>query len=247
MNNLYRELAPISEEAWSEIEEEATRTLKRHLAGRRVVDLRGPYGFTFSAVGPGSHGVAQVVPAGRVQTQPELPTAYSFVTQSGHNLLGVVFGNHAAASLTPTAVSDDGQPGYSETGTWSTVVGGFNGTNRVTRTVHSGSPSATASWDFIGLPAGTYDVYVTFSGHAVYSTAAPFAVFDGPASLGVQSIDQAILVTQPQGSRAQGSYGGVGWVQLGSFTINTGEILVKLNNVASNNFVAADGVLIVAH
>ncbi|MGA2550377.1 MAG: family 1 encapsulin nanocompartment shell protein [Burkholderiaceae bacterium] len=53
MNNLHRELAPISEEAWAQIEEEATRTLKRHLAARRVVDLKGPAGTTLSAVGTG--------------------------------------------------------------------------------------------------------------------------------------------------------------------------------------------------
>ena len=29
MNNLYRELAPITDEAWGEIELEATRTFKR--------------------------------------------------------------------------------------------------------------------------------------------------------------------------------------------------------------------------
>jgi uncharacterized linocin/CFP29 family protein len=34
MNNLHRELAPISDEAWAQIEEEAARTFKRHLAGR---------------------------------------------------------------------------------------------------------------------------------------------------------------------------------------------------------------------
>ena len=44
MDNLHRELAPISDAAWSQIEEEATRTLKRHLAGRRVVDVSGPGG-----------------------------------------------------------------------------------------------------------------------------------------------------------------------------------------------------------
>jgi uncharacterized linocin/CFP29 family protein len=32
MNNLHRGLVPISDEAWSKIEEEAKRTLKRHLA-----------------------------------------------------------------------------------------------------------------------------------------------------------------------------------------------------------------------
>jgi uncharacterized linocin/CFP29 family protein len=53
MNNLHRELAPISDAAWADIEEETTRTLKRHLAGRRVVDLHGAGGVALSAVGTG--------------------------------------------------------------------------------------------------------------------------------------------------------------------------------------------------
>jgi uncharacterized linocin/CFP29 family protein len=53
MNNLHRELAPISDAAWADIEEETTRTLKRHLAGRRVVDVQGPGGVGLSAVGTG--------------------------------------------------------------------------------------------------------------------------------------------------------------------------------------------------
>jgi uncharacterized linocin/CFP29 family protein len=53
MNNLHRELAPISDAAWADIEEEATRTLKRYLAGRRVVDVQGPAGVGLSAVGTG--------------------------------------------------------------------------------------------------------------------------------------------------------------------------------------------------
>jgi uncharacterized linocin/CFP29 family protein len=53
MNNLHRELAPISEAAWADIEEETTRTLKRYLAARRVVDVNGPGGVGLSAVGTG--------------------------------------------------------------------------------------------------------------------------------------------------------------------------------------------------
>jgi uncharacterized linocin/CFP29 family protein len=53
MNNLHRELAPISDAAWADIEQETTRTLKRHLAGRRVVDVHGPGGVGLSAVGTG--------------------------------------------------------------------------------------------------------------------------------------------------------------------------------------------------
>jgi uncharacterized linocin/CFP29 family protein len=53
MNNLHRELAPISDAAWAEIEEETSRTLKRYLAARRVVDVHGPGGVALSAVGTG--------------------------------------------------------------------------------------------------------------------------------------------------------------------------------------------------
>ena len=53
MNNLHRELAPISDAAWAQIEEETSRTFKRHLAGRRVVDMHGPAGIGLSAVGTG--------------------------------------------------------------------------------------------------------------------------------------------------------------------------------------------------
>ncbi len=53
MNNLHRELAPISDEAWAQIEEEVSRTFKRYLAGRKVVDVKGPGGVGLSAVGTG--------------------------------------------------------------------------------------------------------------------------------------------------------------------------------------------------
>lgn len=53
MNNLHRELAPISEEAWTEIEEEVVRTFKRNLAGRRMVDVSGPHGPKLNSVGTG--------------------------------------------------------------------------------------------------------------------------------------------------------------------------------------------------
>src|SRR5205823_10500104 len=53
MNTLHRERAPISDAAWAQIDEEASRTLKRYLAGRRVVDLQGPSGVALAAVGTG--------------------------------------------------------------------------------------------------------------------------------------------------------------------------------------------------
>jgi uncharacterized linocin/CFP29 family protein len=53
MNNLHRELAPISDAAWAQIEEETKRTLKRYLAGRRVVDVPSAGGIALPGVATG--------------------------------------------------------------------------------------------------------------------------------------------------------------------------------------------------
>ncbi|GAA4237950.1 family 1 encapsulin nanocompartment shell protein [Actinomadura meridiana] len=53
MNNLHRELAPISDAAWTDLESEAHRTFTSYVAGRRVVDVSEPGGPTVAAVGTG--------------------------------------------------------------------------------------------------------------------------------------------------------------------------------------------------
>lgn len=53
MNNLHRELAPISDAAWADLEDEARRTFALHAAGRRVVDVVGPAEDVLAAVGTG--------------------------------------------------------------------------------------------------------------------------------------------------------------------------------------------------
>ncbi|HEY6428335.1 MAG TPA: family 1 encapsulin nanocompartment shell protein [Acidimicrobiales bacterium] len=49
MDHLYRDLAPISEAAWSQIQGEATSRLVTHLAARKLVDLSGPHGWGHSS------------------------------------------------------------------------------------------------------------------------------------------------------------------------------------------------------
>jgi hypothetical protein len=192
--------------------------------------------------------VGEVVQTNWVQTQPLYPTVYTFTGKSGHNLSSLVFGDHASPALSPDQVIDNGQAGYSETGTWNTAVGGFNGTNRVAQTTHGSGNTATASWTFTVNPAFVYDVYVTFASKSTYSKAAPFTVYDGSTSLGTQYINESVLVTQAQGGRAEGSYGGVGWVELNATVqFSSGILEVVLGNNASGNFVDADGVLIVNH
>jgi uncharacterized linocin/CFP29 family protein len=53
MNHLMRELAPVSDDAWKQIDEEATRSIKHFLAARRLVDFNGPLGWDHSAVDVG--------------------------------------------------------------------------------------------------------------------------------------------------------------------------------------------------
>jgi uncharacterized linocin/CFP29 family protein len=72
MNNLHRELAPISDAAWAEIEEEATRTLKRYLGGRRVVDVPSPGGVALPAVATGHLRAIAPPEAGIIANQREV-------------------------------------------------------------------------------------------------------------------------------------------------------------------------------
>lgn len=55
MNHLFRELAPVSDAAWQEIENEAARTLKTTLAARKLVDFSGPKGWDAAAVATGRY------------------------------------------------------------------------------------------------------------------------------------------------------------------------------------------------
>jgi uncharacterized linocin/CFP29 family protein len=53
MNHLMRELAPVTDDSWNQIDAEATRSLKHFLAARRLVDFSGPLGWEHSAVDVG--------------------------------------------------------------------------------------------------------------------------------------------------------------------------------------------------
>jgi len=88
MDLLKRELAPITDEAWKQIDDEARRVLKLHLSGRRVVDFSGPHGWRFAGVNTGrvfnvengppgevTHAVRDVRPLIELRTPIVLSTA----------------------------------------------------------------------------------------------------------------------------------------------------------------------------
>lgn len=70
MDLLKRELAPILPAAWELIDHEATRVLKLHLAGRKLVDFRGPFGWEFAAVNTGRLRLLDQEPAPKVGHEP---------------------------------------------------------------------------------------------------------------------------------------------------------------------------------
>jgi len=53
MNHLMREIAPVPETAWAEIDAEAARTLRHFLTARRIVDIDGPSDWTKASVSRG--------------------------------------------------------------------------------------------------------------------------------------------------------------------------------------------------
>ncbi len=53
MDLLKRRRAPLTDEAWEQVDNEARRVLNLHLAGRKVVDFSGPHGWKVGAVNTG--------------------------------------------------------------------------------------------------------------------------------------------------------------------------------------------------
>ena len=66
MNHLLRELAPIDEDAWASIEDEAKTRLTTLLAARKLVDFEGPHGWSYSATNLG-RVEAVAPPAGGIE------------------------------------------------------------------------------------------------------------------------------------------------------------------------------------
>jgi uncharacterized linocin/CFP29 family protein len=72
MNHLMRELAPITDEAWDAIEEDARATVGRFLAARRLVDFEGPHGWDYSSASAGrveKKAASQPVPGAHLRVR----------------------------------------------------------------------------------------------------------------------------------------------------------------------------------
>ena len=75
MDLLKRNLAPLLPEAWAAVDDEARRVLTLNLAGRKLVDFSGPFGWKFASVNTGKlvlleDAIAPEVKAGIREVQP---------------------------------------------------------------------------------------------------------------------------------------------------------------------------------
>jgi plastocyanin len=173
---------------------------------------------------PGTQGLATAVADGTTTISA------SFDGMTGQTKLTV-----ATADLNPAAVRDNGQAGYYQYGVWTIAAGGLGGTHLSADP--SASSSATARW-LLNVPAGTYDVWATWSGGASNASNATYSIYDGFSKLGSAVEDQ-------RATPGDGNYGGMSWAMLGTFTATQGRITVALSASGANGDVVADGVLLV--
>jgi len=131
-------------------------------------------------------------------------------------------------------IIDDGDAGYSTSGTW-TYVSGFGGYNNDYDYSAKGTGSDTATWTF-STPPGVYLVAATWTIHENRATDAPFTIKDGSTVLETVDVDQEV-------APSDFADGGVNWHILGTYSITSGSLVVVLSDDA-DDFVIADAIWI---
>ena len=142
-----------------------------------------------------------------------------------------------AGSFVNDLLIDNGDVGYSETGSWKSGSSSIWNYLYDNRFHGSGDGSSRATWNFSGLASGAYEVYVTWSSYSNRASDAPYTVLDGASPVGTIDVDQR---ANPSGAML----GGRPWQSIGVFNNSSGELTVRLSDDA-NGVVIADAVRIV--
>ena len=144
---------------------------------------------------------------------------------------------------TPATTVNDGSAGYSQTGTWSSQVGGFGGTYS---TAAAGS-SSTATWTIPVSSADTgwgTELSATWTASPGNATNTTYTVYDGTAAtgtvLGTIAIDEARAPAGTADGTAQFQELGVFFPTLSGN--GTGTLTVVVNARSANGTVVADAI-----
>ncbi|MCR9296202.1 MAG: S8 family serine peptidase [bacterium] len=144
-----------------------------------------------------------------------------------------IFNFNVAGKVSNVLKLDDGDVGFFTTGQWTPWLN--QGLNNDITFSNAGNGSDVATWDFDVLP-GRYKVAATWSILSNRATDAPYTVYDGNSVQGTVRVNQELVPNDFQDF-------GVGWKQLGEFTVAGGSLRVQLSDDA-NEFVIADGIRI---
>ncbi len=134
-------------------------------------------------------------------------------------------------------IIDDGGAGYSKSAGWTNL------TNTLAYqldydTAPAGNGSAMATWNFVGIPNGSYQVFARWSHFGNRATNAPYTILDNGVPTATVLVNQQLA---PTGEYSDGVY----WQSLGFFNTTTNNFAVQLSN-AANGYVVADAIRIVA-
>ncbi len=154
---------------------------------------------------------------------------------------------------------DNADTDYSEDGgaQWksSQIAGGFNGGQRFAEGEATAGEVVTAGWKFNNLPAGEYDVYVTWQTDprdlaqpAIGASNAQFSVNPDGTAINVAAVDQQ---TQPSDLAEDG----LRWQHLANPNVQTGRfvrngsdpLIITLTNANADGRVYADAVRVVRY
>ncbi|HZT83019.1 MAG TPA: hypothetical protein VFA26_22505, partial [Gemmataceae bacterium] len=136
-----------------------------------------------------------------------------------------------AGTVVTSTIIDNGQAGFSETGSgWTHYTGTGYGNNL--DYAAAGSGANTATWQLTGLASGTYDAQMTWNVVSNHATNATYSVYDGNTLLGTVTVNQQ---QTPSGATVNGTP----FQSLGHFTIASGTLKVVLTDNA-NGYVIAD-------
>jgi len=134
-------------------------------------------------------------------------------------------------------IVDDGDAAYTRTAGWSNLTNTL-GYQLDYDYAPAGNGSSSATWSFVGIPNGQYQVFARWSHFSNRATNAPFTILDLGVPVATVLVNQQLA---PTGDYSNGFH----WQSLGTFSTTTNNLAVRLANNA-NGYVIADAIRIVA-
>jgi subtilisin family serine protease/uncharacterized protein (DUF2141 family) len=211
-----------------------TKTFTVKNLGTQGVTLTGPIGVPAGFSVASGFGATTLAPGASTSFALRLdaaaPGSYSGQVSFGTNdPNNNPFTFSVSGTVSAVSILDDGDPGFSTTGSWGLWTGGGYQNDVHEATGRAGAD--VASWTFGNLVAGQYRVSVTWTAWSNRATNAPYTVLDGATSLGTVAVNQ-------QSAPAGFSDAGVGWQDLGSFQVRGNSLVVQLADSGNGNVIA---------